>query len=578
MEPRDLHPLHLLIAASTLICAVCAGAMHAQSHDQGGTRAGPLVLLGFAWWGMCQLFFHATADVGLATWIARASTPGWIFLGPLALATFATAASARQEWIGRASNLLYGMSFMLLALSLATPLVFESMRPAPWGYSVDPGPLFGLASLSNLVGAGVALYVGQTGRARRSRQENRQLRWISACVLIPATLIGVTDVLFPMVGIVFPILAPAVFGPLAILLLWLRMRIGRSPLEPAHAANEILEILPDGVALLDLEDQIRIANPSLARLCGCGPEQLEGLAFGDIVGPSEDEPDRSELRGPGAPALPVSTSTATLLDPTGSPRGRVVVVRDMREVADLQRSLLLSARLAAVGELAAGIAHEINNPLAFVRANLSHLEECWKRVRPDSSEDAEIEQIAGDVDDLVEESIEGVDRAVEIVRSVKSFAHAGTATREATDLRLLLDDVLHVASGQLRNRVNVVREFQDDLPSVPCAPQQMRQVFLNLVINASQAVDDNGTVLVSAHSDDSSVVVSIADDGCGIPEDQIDRIFDPFFTTKAVGVGTGLGLGISHQIIANHGGSIEVESAENTGTVFHVRLPLGPAQ
>jgi C4-dicarboxylate-specific signal transduction histidine kinase len=160
---------------------------------------------------------------------------------------------------------------------------------------------------------------------------------------------------------------------------------------------------------------------------------------------------------------------------------------------------------------------------------------------------------------------------------VRSFAHAGTAVREATDLRPLLDDVLHVASGQLRNRVNVMREFQDDLPAVMCAPQQMRQVFLNLVINASQAVEANGSVLVAARSEGSTVIVSIADDGCGIPEELVDRIFDPFFTTKAVGVGTGLGLGIAHQIVTRPGGTIEVESAENAGTVFRVRLPFGSA-
>jgi signal transduction histidine kinase len=101
----------------------------------------------------------------------------------------------------------------------------------------------------------------------------------------------------------------------------------------------------------------------------------------------------------------------------------------------------------------------------------------------------------------------------------------------------------------------------------------MRQVFLNLVVNASQAVDDGGTVLVAARSERDAVIVSVADDGCGIPEDLVERIFDPFFTTKPVGEGTGLGLGIAHQIVVAHGGSIEVESAEREGTVFRVRLP-----
>jgi signal transduction histidine kinase len=138
--------------------------------------------------------------------------------------------------------------------------------------------------------------------------------------------------------------------------------------------------------------------------------------------------------------------------------------------------------------------------------------------------------------------------------------------------------VLHVASGQLRSRVNVMREYDDALPRVLCAPQQLRQVFLNLIINAAQAVEPGGTVLVATRREGDHVIVSVADDGCGIPPHLLDRIFDPFFTTKPVGVGTGLGLGIAHQIVTSHGGEIQVESTPGIGTVFRVRLPAAPPE
>jgi signal transduction histidine kinase len=211
-----------------------------------------------------------------------------------------------------------------------------------------------------------------------------------------------------------------------------------------------------------------------------------------------------------------------------------------------------------------------------VRSNLTQLEAIWKELRLLPADPAHAE-LLGDVDALFEESIEGVDRAAEIVRSVRSFAHAGSATREPTDLRPLLEDVLHVASAQLRSRVNVQREFDASLPRVVCAPQQMRQVFLNLVINAAQAVETGGHVLVATRQDGDHVIVSVADDGCGIPPELIDRIFDPFFTTKPVGIGTGLGLGIAHQIVTSHGGQIQVESTPGKGTVFRVRLLAAPA-
>jgi len=567
-----MHPFLLLVAASTLVCAACAGAMHAQSRGQRGDRAAALALIGFAWWGTCQILYHAHADPEVATRIARLATPGWIFLGPLCLQIFISAARAEDPWILRAHRSLTALSAVLGALALATPWVIEGVRPLAWGHAIAPGPLFAVATAPNVIGASLGVWIGRRGAARRSRSEDRRRRWISAAILAPLALVGVTDIWLPLRGIPYPNLAPAVFGPLALLLLWLRSRIGQSPLEPAQVANEILEILPDGVALLDAEDRIRIANPSLARLCSRDPEHLAGEAWSSLFHSVESEPERAELRVAGRNPVPVSTSSAELTDPDGGTVGRVVVVRDLREMADLQSRLLLSARLAAVGELAAGIAHEINNPLAFVRSNLSQLEERWKQLRPAESLGEELELVK-DVDDLIEESIEGVDRAAETVRSVRSFAHAGSAVREATDLRPLLEDVLHVASGQLRNRVNVIRELDEDLPSVSCAPQQMRQVFLNLVVNASQAVEDGGTVLVAARAERDAVIVSVADDGCGIPEELVDRIFDPFFTTKPVGEGTGLGLGIAHQIVAAHGGSIEVESQEREGTVFRVRLP-----
>ena len=134
-----------------------------------------------------------------------------------------------------------------------------------------------------------------------------------------------------------------------------------------------------------------------------------------------------------------------------------------------------------------------------------------------------------------------------------------------------------MASAQLRSRVNVRREFDEDAAARSCAHRSScAQVFLNLVVNAAQAVEGGGNVLVATRSDGDHVVVSVADDGCGIPAELIDRIFDPFFTTKPVGEGTGLGLAIAHQIVASHGGDIQVESTPGRGSVFRVRLPAAP--
>jgi signal transduction histidine kinase len=571
-----LHPYLLVVAASVLACAACAGALIARAGSRRGL-APALALLACAYWGACQLFLHLHPDPATALWIARAATPGWIFLGPLCLQVFVDASGAREAWMRRAAPALFACAALGLALAIATPWVIADVRSTSWGWSIVPGPAFAAASLGNLASGLLGVVIGLRARAHRSASENREWRWISIAILAPVALISAIDVLLPLCGVPSPGLAPTAFAPLALLALWLLGRLGHSPLAPGKIATEMLEILPDGVALLGIDERIRIANPSLGKLCGRPAEELVGAAIGELLVADESQPERAELRTATGVALPVSVRSAPLTDPIGGALGRVIVVRDLREVADLRRQLITSARLAAVGELAAGIAHEINNPLAFVRSNLSQLEEIWKelRVLPRAAEHADL---LGDVDALFEESIEGVDRAAEIVRSVRGFAHAGSARRELTDLRPLLEDVLHVASAQLRSRVNVLREFDDALPRVVCAPQQLRQVFLNLIVNAAQAVESGGHVLVATRPDGDHVIVSVADDGCGIPPELIDRIFDPFFTTKPVGVGTGLGLGIAHQIVSSHGGEIQVESTPGTGTVFRVRLPVAPAE
>ena len=575
-----------LIAVSTLACAACGGAIYAQRRERANGTAAALALFGFAYWGACQLFYHQQPDPGLALWIARASAPGWIFLGPLCLHAFMSPADVRETWLRWTASGLSTLSGIGMLVAISSPWVIADVRPASWGYGIVPGRLFPVAGAMNIAGAGLGLWISRRAAGRFSDAERRQRRWITLSILLPGALIGVTDVWLPLRGVLVPGLAPAVFGPLAVLALWLRMRIGYSPLIPAHVANEILEILPDGVALLHADDRIRLANNALGRLCGFSAARLEGVAIGDLLSESADGADRSELRGASGQPVPVALTSTEFRDRIGNPAGRVLVVRDLREMADLRSQLMTSARLATVGELAAGIAHEINNPLAFVRSNLSQLEEIWKQLRPERAEgerrsageaaDAARQDLVRDVDELIEESIEGVDRAVEIVRSVKSFAHAGNASREITDLRPLLENVLRVASAQLRSRVNVLREYDDALPPVVCAPQQLRQVFLNLVVNAAQAVEAGGHVLVATRADGDHVIVSVADDGCGIAPEVIDRIFDPFFTTKAVGEGTGLGLGIAHQIVTSHGGEIQVESTPGQGTVFRVRLPAAP--
>jgi two-component system NtrC family sensor kinase len=266
-----------------------------------------------------------------------------------------------------------------------------------------------------------------------------------------------------------------------------------------------------------------------------------------------------------------------LRDRQGHPIGVVVVLRDLAELVSLRSRLALSGRLAAVGELAAGIAHEINNPLAFVRANLCALRRSWDALGVEVEKAATGPAATGllaDGEELIEESLEGVDRAVAIIRDVRGLSHGGGDRREPASLNALLDGVLRIASPQLRGRIAVEKHYAPDLPPISCAPQELQQVFLNLVLNAAQAIGHEGSICVTTRRDGGWVVATVEDDGCGIPPDVIERVFDPFFTTKAVGEGTGLGLGIAYEIVRRHRGEIRVESEVGSGARFRVRLPL----
>ena len=244
-------------------------------------------------------------------------------------------------------------------------------------------------------------------------------------------------------------------------------------------------------------------------------------------------------------------------------------------MAALRNRLVLSGRLAAVGQLAAGIAHEMANPLAFVHANLGQMRQHWESVGvllEKAGAERQGGHLLGEGEEILDETLEGVERATAIVREVRGLAHGGRRDRRPADVVELLEGVLRLTAPQLRERARVEKEL-GAVPLVWGAPQELQQVFLNLVMNAAQAVGTGGTIQLRTESAGGRVVVHVEDDGAGIDPGIRDRIFDPFFTTKAVGEGSGLGLGIALGIVRSHGGEIRVDSEPGRGTRFSVHLP-----
>jgi two-component system NtrC family sensor kinase len=270
---------------------------------------------------------------------------------------------------------------------------------------------------------------------------------------------------------------------------------------------------------------------------------------------------------------------------------------EIAERQQLETRLVQSEKLASIGQLAAGVAHEINNPLGFLSSNFGMLEEYLASLfgMLDSYEDAEnsgfapalahrlparraelqLDFLRRDIPLLMEQSRDGMNRVSKIVQSLKDFSRASPHNDwQWTDLHQGIDSTLHIIASELRQVAEVRKEY-GALPKIECNPSELNQVFLNLLVNAGHAVfPGRGVITIRSGREDEEAWVEVADNGSGIPPDVLPRIFDPFFTTKPVGKGTGLGLSVSHGIIRHHGGRIEVSTAPGQGTAFRVVLPL----
>ena len=402
------------------------------------------------------------------------------------------------------------------------------------------------------------------------------------------------------------------------------------PAQSLSVARELVETMAVPAALVCDGGKLMAWSRSLPEIPAFDPKRfVEGAPVSHVL-PLEQNPEPALARGEPF-TVPLSSSNGSggwlelLLEPlrsTGScwllrVRGSRAMFRDRHDLLefvstlssesnpyaaalqalDLRNSRLMqSERMADIGQLAAGVAHEINNPVGYVSSNLQSLREyvdsllfalgSLDEVRALAGEGSAVAQridevrlrtdldfIRGDLRSLVEESMDGVDRVREIVQSLKEFSHAGEESFELHDLHGLIESTLRVARNEIKYRARVVREF-GEVPPVECIPSQLNQVILNLLVNAAQAIDADGVITLRTGVEGSHAWLEVEDNGVGMDEEQVARIFEPFYTTKSAGQGTGLGLPLSSTIIERHHGDIKVTSRKGSGSVFRVRIPL----
>lgn len=263
------------------------------------------------------------------------------------------------------------------------------------------------------------------------------------------------------------------------------------------------------------------------------------------------------------------------------------VAEQVKTIESSQRQLFQAEKMASVGQLAAGMAHEINNPVGFVRSNLSTaqsyveiLDQLAKLAKASGNAEIaaywrqeDLDFILKDFATLLKESIAGADRVARIVADLKDFSKVDQAEEQIADINNSIRSVCNVATAQISKQAELLLTLAD-LPPTRCRPGHLNQVFLNLLLNAAQAMDRPGKICIATRVERESIAIEMSDTGRGMAPEVIERIFDPFFTTREVGQGTGLGLTVARDIIAAHGGILTVESKLGQGTTFTIKLPI----
>ena len=368
----------------------------------------------------------------------------------------------------------------------------------------------------------------------------------------------------------------------------------------------------DGLVLLNEDGSIFEANPSFLAMLGYEPQELAELRIGDWdarlervpvenIAAKLQESDQfyeTHYRRKDGSSTVVEVSISCI--EWDNRISYLLSVRDATEFRELQRQLMQAQRLESLGQIAAGIAHEINSPMQFLLSNVTFIEgafaglkEFVDTIRTKQSEldlksietnhSVDIEFLNEEIPICFKEMHEGIDRIVKIVSAMKEFSHPGSSSKTLTDINHLLENTLIVCRNEWKYDAQVITSFDAELPWTHCFPDQINQVVLNLIINACHAIqakketaaEHAGLITIATKKTGNGIEIQVKDNGCGIPEAIRHRIFDPFFTTKTVGKGTGQGLAIVHDLIVNkHGGHIHCDSTPGQGTTFIVLIPL----
>lgn len=411
----------------------------------------------------------------------------------------------------------------------------------------------------------------------RNFKKKQQTKCILLGQLFPTFAPIVTEGLLPTLNIKFPesiVASITIFAVFTVYAIW---KYELFIINPATTAENIISTMPDSLILMDPDLKILEANQSLRQLLGYEKRELMGQPLDILLGKPEDitEKIQVELLSKGiirnceinyqtkaGGNIPVLFSGSVIKDRQGYIVGIVGIGSDIRAIKQLQGQLFQSEKLAAIGQLAGGVAHEINNPVGVI---LGFAQSIVKRISFD-------DPLSMPLKSIEREAI----RCKKLIGDLLTFSRAGKTEAEPIDINRTIDETLSLITAQTKVMdIVIVKQFETGLPSITANKNQIQQVIVNLCNNAIDAMLNGGRLTILTRRDADQIIIKISDTGQGIIEAVKKHIFEPFFTTKDVGKGTGLGLSLCYEIMQKHHGVIEVESEIGKGTTFIIKLPEG---
>ncbi len=569
----------------------------------------------------------------LAMFMKNIAVLGWGSIGSFFLLLVVYFIGSKEKKISKTKLFLILLPMIITVLAQWTYGLFDDLTYSPkYGWISQWKKSFFLYLYFTYYPTYILL--GMTLLYRFSKTTKNTIKKKQAKVLIIITfftllVVTISSVILPMMGSNIPKMGNVAGLVWCIGFIYIITRHQFLILTPEMAADNIISTMSDFFILVNQENNIIKINKATFYCLGYSEPEILGQPLTHIFSSSignktalkkimQKKPLYNQdgfFQTKEGEEIPVLLSFSVLNNDLSERMGSICIARDItqsrvmqlkqeqayRQLQIANDQLIHSDKMVAIGRLASGVAHEINNPAGFVIANLevsqnyykqtlncyigmknvlyryaeeqAEIKEQLDRHYKDINKDYEIDFIMDDGFQLLNDIQEGALRVKEIVANLSNYANTNKNIVQEVDINVQIDKSINLAWNELKYKCEIIKSY-GQIPKIPINPGQITQVFINLLVNAAQAIETKGKIFITTRANKHSLTISIKDSGKGIPTDQIDQILDPFFTTKEAGVGTGLGLSIVNSIIKIYNGKIDIESAVGVGTTFHIQLPL----